>query len=70
VTTIENTLRMLSMLYEFNKKLRAFTMSARKKQAVQVTEPAAAAGKTISKSTERRAARGAVAPGRARSGCH
>jgi hypothetical protein len=44
VTTIDNTLKKLSMLYEFNKKLRVFTTSAREGQAVQATEPAVAAG--------------------------
>jgi hypothetical protein len=44
VTTIDNTLKKLSMLYEFNKKLRAFTASTREKQSVQATEPTAADG--------------------------
>jgi hypothetical protein len=44
VTTIDNTLKKLSMLYEFNKKLRAFTMSTRKNQVVQAMEPIVAAG--------------------------
>ena len=45
MTTIENTLKKLSMLYEFNKKLRAFTTSAREIQAIQATEPTVAAGR-------------------------
>jgi hypothetical protein len=45
VTTIEKTLKKLSMLYEFNKKLRAFTASARESQVIQATEPTVAAGR-------------------------
>jgi len=42
--TLEDTLKKLSMLYEFNRKLRAFTTSTKGKQASQTTEPGVAAG--------------------------
>ena len=45
MTTIDNTLKKLSMLYEFNKKLRAFTTSARESQAIQATDPSVATGR-------------------------
>ena len=37
MNTIENTLKKLSMLYEFNRKLRAFTKSTKRNQAMEPT---------------------------------
>jgi len=45
MNTIENTLKKLSMLYEFNRKLRAFTTSTKRNQANQAMEPTAATGR-------------------------
>ena len=52
MTTIENTLKKLSMLYEFNKKLRAFTASARESQVIQATESTVAAGRRLNPDTK------------------
>lgn len=42
---IEATLRKLSMLYEFNRKLRAYTFGKARRQADQAMERTVAAGK-------------------------
>jgi len=39
MNTIENTLKKLSLLYEFNRKLRTFTTSTKDHQANQAMEP-------------------------------
>jgi len=40
------------MLYEFNKKLRAFAISAKESLAVQATEPTVAAGRILNPDTK------------------
>jgi hypothetical protein len=45
MNTIENTLKKLSMLYEFNRKLRTFTTSTKDNQTNQAMEPAVAPGR-------------------------
>jgi hypothetical protein len=45
MNTIENTLKKLSMLYEFNRKLRAFTTGTKRNQANQAMEPTVATGR-------------------------
>jgi hypothetical protein len=44
MNTIEHTLKRLSMLYEFNRKLRTFRTNTKKNQAHQAMEPTAATG--------------------------
>lgn len=47
MNTIEHTLKKLSMLYEFNRKLGTFTTSTKKNRAnpYQAMEPTVATGK-------------------------
>jgi len=45
MNTVENTLKKLSLLYEFNRKLQTFTTSTKDNQANQAKKPTVATGR-------------------------